>query len=255
MRDHGKNPFEFLLTLTDECFKGKLPVVVLSDLLENFHGNARSAWSKYDLNRLPILLADQAFAADVDIDDWLNLGRVFPVLNTVLSLEQRTHWLQFFTLWHQRSRQPWASAGVAKTMVEVAQAPAEFEELLSFYPDVLLYVARANLVIGTKGVWIEGVCITSYPAGTPVSVERADDAHELTVGSVKIRCTENPREYLDDIKRWLRYYFDEFLPTVSRAARPLAESRHRMWQLSKVTCPECGKSLVPCLGDLGVALR
>jgi hypothetical protein len=35
----------------------------------------------------------------------------------------------------------------------------------------------------------------------------------------------------------------------------MVESRHRMWQLGKTACPECGKSLVPCPGDLGVGLR
>jgi hypothetical protein len=38
-------------------------------------------------------------------------------------------------------------------------------------------------------------------------------------------------------------------------ALPMTESRHRMWQSSKVACPECGRALVPCPGDLGVALR
>jgi hypothetical protein len=86
-------------------------------------------------------------------------------------------------------------------------------------------------------------------------LQKISGHHELTIGAIKIRCSENPRAYLDDIRRWLHFYFQEFLPTVSSIARPLLESRHRMWQLSKVTCPECGKSLVPCVGDLGVAVR
>jgi hypothetical protein len=86
-------------------------------------------------------------------------------------------------------------------------------------------------------------------------VQKISGHHELTIGPIKIRCSENPRAYLDDIKRWLRYYFQEFLPTVSNLARASLESRHRMWQLSKVTCPECGKGLAACVGDLGVALR
>jgi hypothetical protein len=99
------------------------------------------------------------------------------------------------------------------------------------------------------------VCITSYPSGTEVSVQRVSGGHELLVGYLRIRCAENPREYLDDIRAWLVYYFQIFAPSVPNTTRPMTESRHRMWQLNKTTCPECQRALVPCLGDLGVALR
>ncbi len=255
MHDMGEDPFDFVITLAGECFKGKLPLSFLGDLLSNFHGSERTRWSDDDLNRLAILVAHEACAAEVDLDDWLNLGRAFPVVGDALNLDQRWHWLQFFALWQQRSRKPWDDVGPALTMIDLAKAPEEYEEVLAYYPDVLLYVPKANLVIGSKGVWIEGVCVTSFQAGAEVSAQKISGNYELTVGPIKIRCAENPRAYLDDIRRWLRYYFQEFLPTVSNLARPLVESRHRMWQLSKTTCPECGKGLVACLGDLGVALK
>ena len=250
-----EDPFEFILTLAKECFTGKLPLAVLQDLAANFQGKARSAWSKSDLNRLTIFLADQAFAAEVDIDDWLNLGRAFPVLNDVINLEQRWHWLQFQALWRQRRERPWKKHGEALTMLELAETPADYDELLAYYPDVLLYVEKANLVIGTKGVWIEGVCVTDYAAGTEVSVQRVSGGHELIVGYLRIRCSENPQQHLDEIQGWLGYYFQEFVPSVPSSTRLMTESRHRMWQLSKTTCPECARPLAPCLGDLGVALR
>ncbi|MBI3822493.1 MAG: hypothetical protein HY289_07415 [Planctomycetes bacterium] len=254
-RDHGEPWDDFVLTLASECFKGKLPLSFLSDLLANFHGAERSAWSKSDLNRLPILIAHQAFSADVDVDDWFNLGRAFPVLNVVLNLEARFQWLQFHALWVQRNRKPWEAAGAAVNMLDLAKSPRSVEELLSFYPDVLLYVAKANLVIGGKGVWIEGVCVTGYQIGTEIFVQRGERGHELKIGTLSIRCTENPRPYLDEIRRWLRWYFLEFLPTVSSKPRPLTESRHRMWPLDKVACPECVRLLVACPGDLGVGLK
>src|SRR5207249_2660652 len=37
LRDSGEDPFHVVLTLASECFKGKLPLSVLSDLLKNFH--------------------------------------------------------------------------------------------------------------------------------------------------------------------------------------------------------------------------
>ena len=255
LADRGEDPFEFVLTLAGECFKGKLPLSFLGDLLRNFHGTTRSMWSNADVNRLPILIANYAFGVDIGTDDWLNLGRALPIVGDVLHLEQRWHWLQFFALWAQRGRKPWEAVGDAVTMVDLARAPAKYEEILTHYPDVLLYVPKASLVIGSKGVWIEGVCVTSFPAGADVSLQKISGHFELTVGAIKIRCADNPRAYLDDIKSWLRYYFQSFLPTVASPVRPAFESTHRMWQLSRVACPECGKPLVPCLGDLGVALR
>ena len=253
--DDGDDPFGFVLTLAGECFKGKLPLALLNALLANFHGGERSAWTKRDLHRLPILIAHQAFLADVDIDDWLNLGRAFPVLNAVLNLEQRWHWLQVFALWNQQNRRPWENAGTAVPLLDVANDPEEYDEILTYYPDVLLYVPSANLVIGSKGVWVEGVCVTAHPPGAALFVERLSGQYELQVGALIIRCADNPKPHLEDLNRWLRFYFQDFVPTVSNAARPMTETRHRMWLLSKTTCPECGRALVPCLGDLGVALR
>jgi hypothetical protein len=255
VRERGQDPYEFVITLAGECFEGRLPLSFLSDLLKNFHGNKRSGWSKCDLNRLPILIAFQALRAEVDIDDWFNLGPAFPVLSAVLNLEHRWHWLQCFALWDQRSRRTWESAGAAKTMFELAKNPAEFEHLLSFYPDVLLYNAKANLVIGSKGVWIEGVCVTSFQPGAEVSGQSGGGGFEVRIGNLNIRCAENPRPYLDDFQRWLHWYFQVFVPSVPSHAQPLLESRHRMWQLDKSTCRECSRPLVPCAGDLGVALR
>ena len=260
-RSSGRNarvrmdPFDFVLTLATECFQGKLPLLFLSELLENFASKERSNWKKSELNRLTIQLAAAAFSAEVDIEDWFNLGRVYPVVGAVLNLEQRWHWVQFFALWVQQNRKPWEAVGPALTVLELVQSPAEYDDILSYYPDALLYIAKANLVLGTRGAWIEGVCVTAFPAGAELSVQRISGAHELLIGAIKIRCADNPRPHLDDIKRWLRWHFNDFLPTVVNLARPLSESRHRMWQLGKVACPECNRPLVPCLGDLGVAVR
>ncbi len=227
----------------------------LSELLDNFAGKERANWKKGELNRLTIQLAEAAFGTDVDIEDWFNLGRAYPVLSVVLNLEQRWHWVQFFALWLQRNRRPWEAAGAALCVLDLVKSPAEYDDILSYYPDALLYIPKANLVLGTRGAWIEGVCVTAFPAGAECSVQRISGAYELSIGALKIRCADNPRPYLEDIKRWLSWHFNEFLPTVIKLARPLSESRHPMWQLSKVACPECGRPLVPCLGDLGVPIR
>jgi hypothetical protein len=255
MRVAKEEPFDFMVTLARECFQGRLPLSFLSDLLDNFHGKNRTAWKNSDLNRLTILLADAAFAADVGLDDWLSLGRAFPVLNAVFNLESRWHWLQFMTIRAERGLRPWEKVGPAVTMLDLVKDPAKYEDVLAFYPDALLYVASSNLVIGSKGIWIEGICVTTFSHDTDFSVDRGSDGFELGIGDLTIRCSANPRPRLDEIKRWLRYWFLEFAPSLPSVARPMTESRHRMWHLSKTTCPECHRPLVPSPGDLGVALK
>jgi hypothetical protein len=256
LRYRHLDPCPFILTIAADCFKGKLPLSLLSDLLESFHGSQRSTWNLTDLHRLPILLADCAFSADVDVDDWLSLGRAFPVLNDVLSLELRWHWRQVHALWSKRDERPWDKIGQAETMLELADNPADHAELLAYYPDVLLYAELPNIALGTRGVWIEGNCVTSFAPGTEVSAEYASGGYELQIGGYqRIPLSENPDAYLDDIRSWLRYYFQDFVPSVPNTPQPMTESRHRMWQLSKVPCPECQRSLVPCPGDLGLPVR
>jgi len=255
VRETGEDFDHFLTTLAAECFKGKLPLSFLSDLVANFHAAEQSNWKKSDLNRIPILIAHQAFLADVDVEDWLSLGRAFPVLGSVLNLEGRAHWQRFFAIWHGRNRKSWKDVGPALLMLDLAASPADHDELLSHYPDVLLYVRKANLVIGTRGIWIEGVCVTSYRPGTTIASDRGSNAYELRIGDVRIRCTDDPRPYLEDIKRWLRWYFFDFLPTVPAGPRPQTESRHRMWQLDKTACNDCSRPLVPCPADIGVPVK
>ena len=50
-------------------------------------------------------------------------------------------------------------------------------------------------------------------------------------------------------------YFEDFLPRVPTARRPVSEAAQKMWQTLRVHCPECNRPLVPCLGDVGIALR
>jgi hypothetical protein len=250
-----EDPCDMVVTLATECFQGKLALSFLSDLLEVFHGRERAGWKKSDLNRLTMLVADAAFNADLSLDDWLNIGRAFPVAGAVLNLESRWHWLQFLLIWSWRDRKPWEKASPALTMLELAQSPEDHEDVLAYYPDALLFVSEAHLVVGSKGIWIEGVCVTAYTAKTEISVERSGDGYELEIGSLTIRCAENPRPHLDVIKRWLRYWFLDFTPSLQRLDRPISQTRHRMWQSSKLACPDCTRPLVPCPGDLGVVVR
>ena len=254
LRETGDDPFHFVMTLAGECFKGKAPITVLGEMCKSFHGQHRADWSKADLNRLPILLAQQAFEAEVDLDDWLSLGRAFSVMNAVCNLENRRHWQQVHALWSEYPDRPWVRVGQGSGLCDLAKNPRAYNEVLGFYPDVLLYAPRANVVVGTKGVWIEGGCVGSFPAGGAISTRRVAGEHEIVVAGQRIRTAENPNPFLDEIESWLNWYFHQFLRKLP-SPPPLADSRHRRWQARRIDCPEGSRPLYPCPGDLGVALR
>jgi hypothetical protein len=106
-------------------------------------------------------------------------------------------------------------------------------------------------------VWYQGVCVGSYGPDMDVYVRHTDGDHpfEVVVGPQTIPCEKNPRGHLDELKGWLHYYFLEFLPRLRGAAPPIQESDHRIWLANKVACPSCRRPLVPCPGDVGIALR
>jgi hypothetical protein len=228
-------------------------LAVLGEVLESFTGTAKASWPKSDLYRLTTLIAQAAFQAGVDIDDWLNLGRPFPVLAAVLNLEHRWHWLQVHALWLFRDKKPWQKIGPALDPFDLADSHGH-EEILAYYPDVLLYSPRDNLVIGSKGVWIEGVCVTSAPQSDAILLS-LHGVQEIQVGNLRIPCGRAFRTHLNDIQNWLNWYFRDFLPTVPNTPQLMVESRHRLWQQGRIVCPECNRWLFPCAGDLGVLLK
>ncbi len=255
LRDSGAEPWDLILTLVDEVFKAKLPPIFLAELLSVFHGDDRRNWSKNQRNALVILLADRAFCSGVELADWLNLGRAFEVLGQVLRLNEHVHWVRFLAFWQQRDAKGWQRAGAALTAFDLARAIHEYEDILAHYPDVLLYASKSNIVVGTRGLWIDGACVTNFPTGAAITTSRSDGVFYLQIGEQRLRMNDDPRANLDEIRRWLEWYFREFLPTVPTGLPTILSCRHRMWQLSLTTCPECGKKFVPCPGDLGAAFE
>ena len=60
-----------------------------------------------------------------------------------------------------------------------------------------------------------------------------DSPQQLALHCLRIRTEENPRAYLDDIKRWLKWYFRTFAPTISNAPRPMTEVK--LWYPGRVS--------------------
>ena len=164
------------------------------------------------------------------------------------------HWIRFLAFWQKRAGKSWKNAGEAINAFDLAHASADYEDILSHYPDVLLFAPSTNIVIGTQGIWIEGTCVSKFPAGSSVALHRDNGKHYLHIGEQKISVTDDTRGKIAEIRRWIDWYFRDFLPNIPTAAPAILSCRHPMWQLCSATCPECGKNYVPCPGDLGAAI-
>jgi hypothetical protein len=255
-RRAGLDAVGFLVEQGAECFRGKYTLTFLVALLEGLRRPHSAVWSLGGQARVQVLLARQAFLNEVALDDWFALGHAYPELGSALALTNRWQWLQRYAVWIEHNRRPWAEVAPAVTVYDLAER-GDQEELLDTYPDLLLYAPRSDVIVGSKGVWYQGICVGAYGPGMDVYVRRTEGDHpwEVVAGNQVIPCRRNPREAVDELQRWLAYYFQEFLPRLPAAAAPVQESDHNLWQAGKVACPSCGRALVPCLGDVGIGVR
>src|SRR5581483_6522794 len=156
MRRAGGDAVAFLVALAADCFRGRLPLSFLASLVEGLRRAREGEWSSGALARLQVLLAQEAFLADVALDDWLALGRAYPGLGTVLGLANRWQWLQRYALWAEHNRRPWAEVAPALTVYDLA-GRADQEEFFDTYPDLLLHAPTHGVTVGTRGVWFQGI--------------------------------------------------------------------------------------------------
>jgi hypothetical protein len=256
LRRAGDDGVAFLVAQGAECFRGKVALSYLAALLDGLRRASDDDWGPGALARVQLLLAQEAFFADVELDDWLALGRAYPGLGNALGLANRWQWLQRYVMWADRNRRPWAQVGPAITVYDLAAHPSQ-ERLLNNYPDLLLYATRCDIILGSKGVWFQGICIGTFGPGMDVYPRRTEGHHpyEVVVGNQIIPCLQHPRDAVEDLERWLQFYFLEFLPRLPGAPAVTQQSAHRMWQAGKVGCPSCGKGVVPCLGDVGIGVN
>ncbi len=217
----------------------------------------RGAWSRGELRRLQALVAARAFKQGLALDDVVDLSRFAPVAREVLGLDDRWRWSQLELLWSMSQRRTWEDVGVAASVFELAEAAADSEDLLTEYPHLLLCVRQENLHVTSRGIWILGHHLATRPDADEIVWEWSADerTYVIEIGAHRLRTPQKPRDLVIELKAWLRFYFDDFLPRLPAARRPMTDAAHTMWQTLRTSCPECNRPLVPCQGDVGIALR
>ncbi len=236
--------------------RGKLSLHLFSLLVDQVHA-ARKDWGRGALRRLQVLVAARAFEQGLSADDLADLARVFPVAHDVLGLEDRSRWSHLELLWSMRRARTWEKVGPAPSVFGLAESAHEAEALLEEHPHLLLSVRQDDLHVTSRGIWVLGEYLVARPDDKTIQWEwsAADKAYVIEVGSHRLKTPSKPRDLVIALKAWLHFYFDEFLPRLPAARRPASDAAQKMWQGLRTSCPECGRQIVPCLGDVGIAVQ
>jgi hypothetical protein len=251
----GDDPMPFLVEQVHLCFDGRLPLDYAGRMLGEL---SRDVWSPGRRCRFQALVCERAFSAGLEVSDLLELGRLSPALGSVLALEDGNVLAQRRLLWSQRGTRPWGRAGHARTVFELAAEPDAGGEILARFPDLLLAVRGFPILVCGRGVWFADVWLTRMPRVFEVLTRRAYDepGFNLVIDSHRFNYVDHPGELAEQIERWCRYYFREFLPQAGGlVAGRAADVIRRLMTRNGVPCSECRKLVIPRRGDVGLTLE
>jgi hypothetical protein len=262
---NGADPVPLVATLVARTFEGKLPLSFAQHLLAEW---TTEWWTSGHLARLRILLCDRAFEAGFEVQNLLDAGENAPALGTVLGITLPRTLAALRLLWSLRPQRPWDRLN-GQTAFELAHDPAS-GPVLADRPDLLLWYENPSIQIvadsgrskmnpamirlTTAGVWLQDVLFPIPPR--VFEVRRRTVGYEMRLGSEAFRSPVDLDPLSRLLERWFRYAFHEFLPQVDRALEwesPDRAALLRAW--GAVPCPECGRHLLPRVGEVGIALK
>ena len=255
LRESGGDVALFVADRLAAVFAGRASPFLLGALCEQIQASG-AEWQPADRRRLGVLVAERAFAQGLSADDLVDIARVFPAAE-VLGLDDRWRWGQLDLLWSMAGTRAWEKTGLASTVFEMARASAEGEALLAESPNLLLCVRRQALHVTSSGIWILGHTVTTRPDEKEIVWEwsAAEQGYLIEIGNHVLRTKQKPHDLVIELKAWLRFYFVDFLPKLPTGRGPVSEAAQRMWQPLRTPCRECNRPLVPCVGEVGIALR
>jgi hypothetical protein len=260
----GQDRVRLVVAEIRRCFQGKLPLAYAEGLLE---GGPKDGWNRADLARLRILLCDLGFEAGFEVRDLREAGETAPSLGRLLGCDDAEALAHLRLLWSLRATRPWDRCGDATTAFDVAGEEGA-RALLDNYPDLLLrhtlphYLAGDGpaegpyIVLCSRGVFFRQALFTHPPHVIEVVARKGKRDYELVVDERRFRFDSSPDVVATRLERWCRYYYEEFLPLVPDVHRwrsPDATAVLRAWGV--VRCPDCGRSLLPVPGEVGISLE
>jgi hypothetical protein len=258
----GKDRVLLVVAEVDSCFSGRLPLAYAEGVLAGWR---QDGWGRGDQARLRVLLCDSAFEAGFELRDLIEAGETAGALGEVLDVEDTEGLAHLRLLWSLRASRPWDRVGSADSVFDLAADPGE-ADLLGRYPDLLLrhklpprfateaVGGAAHVLVCSRGVVLRGTVFTRPPRAVTVTARQG--RFEMVVDGQRFQFGNDPEPVASRLERWCRYYFDEFVPAagdVHRWRSPDATAVLRAW--GTVRCPDCGRSLLPRVGEVGVPLE
>jgi hypothetical protein len=252
------DPLDFLADQTSKCFDGKLPLayagLLLGDLAPGQADEEPAAWWTKSLRRrFSLLLCERAFAAGLEVNDLVDLGRACPALAKALIVDDMDTLCQRRLLHGIGDKTPWESCGEATPVF----ALADEDNLLARFPDLVLAVKSLSVYMCGRGLWYEDTYFKEMPKTFEVVPRRSNEpGYELRIDSCIFRVAENPSKLADRLERWCRYYFNEFQPRAAGVQGwRSTDVVRRLMSVNAVACPECRRRSIPRLGEVGIALE
>jgi hypothetical protein len=251
----GHDAVRWVITQVGRCFEGKLPLAFAQHLLADWESNC---WDAVSLARLRVLLCDRAFENGLEVGDLADLSRVVPALADAMLVDDEPGLEQLRLLWSLRPTRTWDACGTAVTVFELAEQPAT-ATLLAEHPDLLLADPdKPEVYVTTRGIIFRDCLLTSLPPDHGIRRRRSvfGSGYELEIGPHRLWFSYPPDADVERLLRWLRFYFQQFLPRVPDVRGWRSPGLPRALQgRDTVTCPECRRPLLGRRGEVGAAIR
>ncbi|MCI0639985.1 MAG: hypothetical protein L0Y72_00385 [Gemmataceae bacterium] len=254
LQEIGGDPVLFLSKQIEKCFCRWLPLSFAQIVLEEVTKGG-AFWSKGQLRRLQALLCADAFAAGLELADLEDCARVCPPLAAVLGLGDMDRLMQLQLLWLMRGSQSWQQCGPAHTIFEIAAGGPRSEPLLAGQPDLLIRNRPGDIQLGSKGVWVQDICLTEMPERIEVVARSLydDPGFDLVIDRHRFYFASPPKKFVEELDRWLAFYFEDFSPqTVFITHRLPQDAGRKLREKNALSCPECSSKLVGRVGEVGL---
>jgi hypothetical protein len=262
----GRDPVPLVVAEMTECVEGKRPLSYVERLLAGWESDW---WTNANLARTRVLICDRAFEAGCEVATLREAGQAAPTFGAVLETEDPDGLARLRLLWSLRSRRPWDRCGPSQTVFDVAEQP-ELASHLEEYPDLLLLQEPPDgqlpvqegdqlpVVICGRGVVFQGTLFETMPKMLEV-VELGgvlDRGFDVVLDKKSFWLRRDPEKLTERLERWFRFFFQEFAPHVAEVhgwRSPGAAATLRA--LEAVSCPDCGRPVLPRAGQVGGALE
>ncbi len=250
----GEDPVPLVVAQVGRCFDGKLPLSFAAQMFDRWDA---AWWTAGTLARLRVLLCARAFAAGLEVQDLVEVGRVCPALGAALKTDDPQGLAHLRLLWSLRAADPWGRFGKAVTVFDLAADPESGRLRLARYPDLLVAIEDApGIEVCGRGLVFMDQVLGRLPRAVEVVARKDGKGYELVVEQLRFPFADDPEETARRLERVARLFFLEFRPQVAAVHRwraPLVSKTLR--SQNAVPCPECHRPVLARVGDVGIPME